>query len=459
MSAAGSVAAGDGEEKRKDEGIATGDAAATGGGETKDDIRPATAVVAGGASSGGGAAADCRRSDLIRYIVCHGILHKIATLFRHVLSDVLAPGGPGGGAPRSPFSSAIPDRAPERDTRLLDQLYQIMSFLHALCSGLAADGLPGGGLDGNLDAGGGATQTAAAVGAASNGVPVAVPPSPVLGPQVTPGGGAPVALALDRGESTASTSSVASMGGGGSGGDRRLPLLVEQGLRDTCLDATISLLVSLLGPQRRDRRDALEVGKATSSHSHGVICFACRALQMINILARILPLALFQETMSSPSVQRGFLHVLDTILKIQRTSSSSSSSSFSSASTDGGLHASLPEGVRSMTYAERAEWAWDLVSVDGLGALARTSGGGEGFKHATEGGREGGIISEYDMFYPGLQCECIVLMGYFTLENAANQETMHWGMQPTLVLQLTTLPFEYVAGCCRVEVCVCVCGG
>ena len=199
MSAAGSVAAGDGEEKRKDEGTATGDAAATGGGETKDDIRPATAVVAGGASSGGassggassggGAAADCRRSDLIRYIVCHGILHKIATLFRHVLSDVLAPGGPGGGAPRSPFSSAIPDRAPERDTRLLDQLYQIMSFLHALCSGLAADGLPGGGLDGNLDAGGGATQTAAAVGAASNGVPVAVPPSPVLGPQVTPGGG------------------------------------------------------------------------------------------------------------------------------------------------------------------------------------------------------------------------------------------------------------------------------
>ena len=95
---------------------------------------------------------------------------------------------------------------------------------------------------------------------------------------------------------------------------------------------------------------------------------------MINILARILPLALFQETMSSPSVQRGFLHVLDTILKIQRTSSSSSS--FSSSSSDGGLHASLPEGVRSMTYAERAEWAWDLVSVDGLGALARTSGGG-----------------------------------------------------------------------------------
>jgi hypothetical protein len=190
---------------------------------------------------------------------------------------------------------------------------------------------------------------------------------------------------------------------------------------------------------------------------------------MINILARILPLALFQETMSSPSVQRGFLHVLDTILKIQRTSSSSSS--FSSSSSDGGLHASLPEGVRSMTYAERAEWAWDLVSVDGLGALARTSGGGEGFKHAAEGGREEGIISEYDMFYPGLQCECIVLMGYFTLENAANQETMHWGMQPTLVLQLTTLPFEYVVGRCMSlrgwgdvcmwgfgERCVCVCG-
>jgi hypothetical protein len=47
--------------------------------------------------------------------------------------------------------------------------------------------------------------------------------------------------------------------------------------------------------------------------------------------------------------------------------------------------------------------------------------------------------------------ELLELIGFYALECSKNQDTLHWGPAPTLLMRLCNLPFRYVITVCRLH--------